>query len=251
MILDFIARTNNINYNTKLAKLLGVYTSIFLGLLIDLYSFKHEEFIKLSRDDIYNITAIEEEKQIEVESNLKAYNLVEISPLRNSSSKNYYKLNTELINKIITNEEKEVKDELDKTFDTIKAATKAPAKVSKRACIIDNLKKAIQTEDTLSKQYLEDWIDTTMQKTGYLSKTAVEYMEQELKTYSHGSIRLLRELYNTAARTGYKEPQYVINKYEQLQRDKHNNNSLSLNNTNQEQVSMNIEKLKSYEGEKF
>lgn len=251
MILDFIARTNNISYNSKLAKLLGVYSSIYLSLLIDLYSLKHEEFIKLSRDDIYNITAIEEEKQLEVEDNLKAYNLVEISPLKNSSSKNYYKLNTELINKIIMNEEKEVKDELDKTFDKMKIATKAPAKVSKRACIIDSLKKAIQTQDALSKGYLEDWVDAAMQKTGYLSKRAVEYMEQELKNYAHGSIRLLRDLYNTAARLGYKEPQYVINKYEQLQRDKHNTESLNLNNVSQEQVNMNIQKLKDYEGETF
>lgn len=250
MIIDFIARTNNITYNVKLAKLFGVYSSIFLNLLIDFSFSNQEEFIKLSRDDIYNITGIEEEKQLDLEDNLKGYHLIEISPLRNSSSKNYYKLNLELLSSILLNENKEIKDELAKTFDAVKAATKPPAKVSKRACIITNLKNAIQTTDELSKQYLEDWIDAVMQKTGYLSKTAVEYMEQELKNYAHNSIRLQRELYNTAARVAYKEPQWVITKYEQLQADK-KGTGLSLNNVNQTEVDENLEQLKNYQGEKF
>ena len=68
MIIDYIARTNNMSYNIKLAKLFGIYSSAFINLLLDLHFSKpkDEEYIKLSREDIYNLSGMDEEKQKEV-----------------------------------------------------------------------------------------------------------------------------------------------------------------------------------------
>ena len=126
MVLDFINNVTNINYNINFAKLFGVYSAVYLNVLINCYfSMKDEnDYIKLSRDDIYNLSAIEEDKQLEVEQNLIEYNLIEISKLRNSSSKNYYKLNLELLNKLFISDSKQIQKELDKSSKIFKQATK-------------------------------------------------------------------------------------------------------------------------------
>ena len=250
MILDFINNVTNINYNINFAKLFGVYSAVYLNVLINCYfSMKDEnDYIKLSRDDIYNLSAIEEDKQLEVEQNLVEYNLIEVSKLRNSSSKNYYKLNLELLNKLFISDSKEIQKELDKSSKIFKQATKPPAKVSKRAAIILNLKNNVKTDDSISKEALQDWVDAIYQKSGYLSKQAVEYMEDQLLLYSNKKITVFRELCKLAARVVYKDPKWVITKYEE---EKNTNSTLHLNNINQEDIDSNLEGLKNYKGETF
>lgn len=249
MIIDYIARTNNMSYNIKLAKLFGIYSSAFINLLLDLHFSKSrdEEYIKLSREDIYNLSGMDEEKQKEVEENLVCYRLIELSPLRNSSSKNYYKLNIDLLTQILSSNDEHLEEELQKTFTTFKKATEPPKTLSKRAAIIKNLKLAIKTKDEVARQALEDWIDAIMQKSGYLAKNAVEYMEEQLQLYSKNKITLFRELCKLVSRLAYKDPKWVIKNYE----ENNSSNPLQLNNLSQAEVDENIEKLKNYDGETF
>ena len=247
MIIDFITRTNNMSYNVKLAKLFGLYSSVYLNLLIDCHFQKDDEYIKLSRDDIYNLTGIAEEMQEEAEKNLISYNLIEVSKLRNSSSKNYYKLNTDLLTKILTSSSDEIEEELSKTVEAFKRATKPPKSVSKRACVIINLKKAIKTTDSVARAALEDWIDAIYKKLGYLAKAGVEYMEDELSKASNKKITVFRELCKTAARVVYKEPKWVLVKYEEA----NGKSSLILNNVSQDDIDDNLKQLKNYNGETF
>ena len=138
MLLDYIARNNNMSYSVNLAKALGVYSAIYTNLLIDMYVLnKKEEYIKLSRDEIYTLTGIEEDLQLKAEDNLMAYHVIEMTPVKNSSSKNYYKLNLALIEKLITKDSNEIGEELQDTNNPLfTALTKAPAKVSKRQKIV-------------------------------------------------------------------------------------------------------------------
>lgn len=248
MIIDYIARTNNMSYNIKLAKLFGIYSSAFINLLLDLHfsKSKEEEFIKLSRDDIYNLLGMDEEKQKEVEDVLSSYNLIEVFPLRNSSSKNYYKLNLDLLTRILDSNDERLEEELQKTASTFKRATQPPKTLSKRAAIINNLKATIKTKDQATKEALEDWVDAIMQKSGYLAKNAVEYMEEQLQLYSKNRITIFRELAKLASRLAYKDPKWVIKNYED-----NNSSSLKLNNISQNEVDENLEKLKNYNGETF
>lgn len=235
------------SYNVKLAKLFGLYSSVYLNLLIDCHFSKgDEEYIKLSREDIYNLTGIDEEMQEKTEENLRSYNLLEMSKLRNSSTKNYYKLNIDLLIKILTSDSKDIEDELNKTVEAFKKATKPPSKVSKRASIIMALKKSIKTDDIIAREALENWIDNIYQKTGYLSKDAVNFMEDELAKRANKKITIFRELCKTASRLVYKDPKWVLVNY-----DQNNNSNLVLNTVSQEEVDNNIEQLKNYKGETF
>lgn len=247
MILDFITKLNTITYNNKLAKLFGVYSAIYLGFLIDYQILNKEEYIKLSRLEIYNLTAIEEEKQLEIEQNLISYNLLEMAKVKNSNSKNWYKLNVELLLKIITSDScDQLQEELEFQATAFKKATKPPSSVSKRAAIIANLKLNIKTTDPECKAILEDWIDAVYQKVGYLSKQAIIFMEEQLLTYSNNNLVLFKELCKLAARLAYKDPKWVITKYEQ-----DTGTSLHLNNLSESEINDNIEQLKNYKGESF
>ncbi len=248
MILDFTARSNNISYNIKLAKMFGVCSAIYLTLLMDCYfSREEDEYIKLSREDIYNLTGIEDAKQEDIEHNLESYNLIQVSPLKNSSLKNYYKLNVELLEHIISLNNSNIVEELQKTFKTFKAATTPPKSVSKRACIKTNLKNAIKVEDKDCREALESWIENAMQKTGYLSKQQVESMEDDLTKYAAEHRIPILELFNAAAKYAYKDSKWVIEKYSEL----NGGNKFVLNGLNQTEVTNNLNKLKNYNGETF
>lgn len=247
MILDFITKLNNVTYNNKFAKLFGVYSAIYLNFLMDYYILNQEDYIKLSRLEIYNLTAIEEEKQLEVEQNLLNYNLIEIAKVKNSNNKNWYKLNIDLLEKIIqTDSCDQLQEELIVQADAFKKATKPPSSVSKRASIIANLKTNIKTSDPECKSILSDWVDAVYQKTGYLSKQAIIFMEEQLLSYSNNNLTLFKELCKLAARVAYKDPKWVITKYEQ-----ENNTTLHLNDSSQSEINANIEQLKNYKGESF
>ena len=86
-----------------------------------------------------------------------------------------------------------------------------------------------------------------MQKSGYLAKNAVEYMEEQLQLYSKNKITLFRELCKLVSRLAYKDPKWVIKNYE----ENNSSNPLQLNNLSQAEVDENIEKLKNYDGETF
>ena len=87
-----------------------------------------------------------------------------------------------------------------------------------------------------------------MQKTGYLSKLAVQYMEQKIFEYSKNSITKARNLCEIAARLAYKDPQWVIKKYEE---EKGINNNLVFTTVNQTEIDNNLNELKNYKGEVF
>lgn len=245
MVIDFIAKINNVNYNVKLAKIFGVYSAIFINLLID-YHFRAEDgYIKLARVDIYNLTGIEEDKQIEVEENLVSCNLIQVNKLKNSSSKNYYNLNMETLNKILISDDLTNDEGLKQT---LRNAPKAPKTTSKRSNIINSLKSCITVEDEKSREYLKDWVDAVMQKSGYLSKVGVECMCEDLIKYSDKKVTLLRDLCKLAAKLGYKDSKWVIKNYQDNQIV---SNNLSLTHDKQVDIDENISKLKNYAGDTF
>ena len=248
MILDFISSANNLNYNVGFAKLFGLYSAVYLNLLLNLYPSRENDLIKISRDEIYGLSGIDQDKQLEVEENLISYNLLEVNKVRNSSNKNYYKLNVELLTNIVCSPNKDIEQILNSVQIPKKPATKSPSKVSKRAIIIDSLKSNIITQDEKCRNLLTEWIDAVMQKTGYLSKLAVQYMEQKIFEYSKNSITKARNLCEIAARLAYKDPQWVIKKYEE---EKGINNNLVFTAVNQTEIDNNLNELKNYKGEVF
>lgn len=250
MILDFITRINTGNYNLRLAKLFGINSAIFLSLLLDYYYVlkDKEEYIKLSRQEIYDLTAMNEDIQKQVEENLSEYNLIKISPLRNNSNKNYYKIDIELLTKIIVENNNDVEKALSEALSMFIKAGEAPRKVSKRTAIINNLKQNITLKDPQCLEYLTTWIDEVMQKSNYLSKNAVVYMCEQLQKYSGEDLNKLRDLCKVASIVVYKDPKWVIKKYEDT---KQSQNNLVLNDLQEDEIKDNLEKLQNYEGETF
>lgn len=248
MLIDFLIPNNNIYYNIKLAKLIGVYSSIYLIYLLNLSSNNQDEYVKLSRLDIYNSTGIEENKQLEIEQNLIEYKLLEMNKVKNSGSKNYYKLNLELIIKFLTKDDKDIIDDLKIVKHLYNPLTKVPSQFSKRSAIIKALKDAIKTQDCKCRNLLQDWIDGVYQKSGYLSKRGLEHMEEELLKYSNNNNKVFEDLCELAARVVYKDPKWIIVKYE----EEHNiSSNIIQNQVDQQIINDNINKLKDYKGDVF
>ena len=97
----------NINgYNVDIAKILGICQSILLSCIDEERQFqiRHKlisdnDTVPLSRQEIYERTAMSDEDQKKAEESLVACGVLTIKPLRNVPNKNYYiiKITTQLL----------------------------------------------------------------------------------------------------------------------------------------------------------
>ena len=62
------------SYSVELAKKIGPLSSIYLSVLNLMCIYQHESTISATRNDIYNLSGIEESKQLEIEMYLTKLN---------------------------------------------------------------------------------------------------------------------------------------------------------------------------------
>ena len=88
------------SYNLDVAKVFGVYTAVFLSCLDNefeyqsrVHSISEDKSISLSRAEIYERTALDDEQQADVELSLSQSGVLIVKPLKNIPNKNYYSIN--------------------------------------------------------------------------------------------------------------------------------------------------------------
>lgn len=168
------------SYSVELAKKIGPLSSIYLSVLNLMCIYQHEFTISATRNDIYNLSGIEESKQLEIEMYLTKLNILSVKPFRGSNEKNHYTINYLIIKNIINQSVSTIE-----TLDSIKASVvDKKKKTSKKESKIDRLKKSISVDDTVVKQNLCDWIDSVIEKGGYLTTQSVKINIDELTKFS-------------------------------------------------------------------
>ena len=182
----------NYSYSLKVARVFGVNSAVFLNCIEEEYRYLKRcnkldsDTISLSRAEIYGRTAIDDDKQKEVELALTSCGVLSVKPLQNIPNKNYYIFNEPIFNKIITAEDptKVITNSSASKF--VKKHRVEPK--TKRQLHIESLKRAIKANDEVIKQYLVDWVDAVYTNPrGFLSVTAVQIAEQELFAYAKDS----------------------------------------------------------------
>lgn len=207
-------------YNIEVAKVFGVCTAVFLSCIDNEYQFQQrnksiseDNTISLSRAEIYARTGLEDDKQIDVELALQECGVLVVKPLKNIPNKNYYNLNSEQLNKILTAENPSdvLGDEKAKQF------TKQPRvePISKRKNRILQLKKKIIVADPVVQQYMCDWIDAVYTNPkGFLSPKGVEIAQEELLAYAKGNQEKQIAILKIAIKGGLRDITWAIEQYE-------------------------------------
>lgn len=252
MDLTLIAPINNMTYNIRLAKALDVHSAIYLSVLLNFQqkeSNKEDNRVKLSREEIYNMTAITDDEQEQIESRLRYVKLIKMWRIKNSSARHYYEIDMQCLMQVLDGKQEELSDNIKH----VKELYKENKKPTKSECIINNLKKHVTIEDEKAREYLFEWIKAAVAKYGHLTKFSVEDMCNDLIKYSKNSNTVLYNLCRIAAKYGYRSSVDIIRYYKK----EYNINDSDIhigcnpNNTIQADVDKNIKELREHGGEVF
>ena len=207
------------SYNLDIAKVFGVCTAVFLTCLNLEYDqqtrnkqLNANNTMALSRAEIYARTALDDEKQKEIELALQECGVLITKPLQNVPNKNYYILNEEQLIKIMQAEDPSKVIGEEKASQFIKAKRVEP--ISKRKTHIESLKKKINLQDPVLQQYFVDWIDAVYTNPkGFLSPSGVVIAQQELLAYSTEQEKQIA-IIKIAIKGGLRDMTWAIEQYE-------------------------------------
>lgn len=216
------------SYNIEVARIFGVCTSVMLSCLFKEYAYQQRNKLlnanntmAISRQEIYEKTGLDDDKQRDVELSLQECGVLVTKPLQNVPNKNYYILNEQQLTKIMTaNNPAEVLGEAKASQFTLKHRVEP---ISKRQSKIVDLKKKIKVNDPIIQQYLIDWIDAVYTNPkGFLSGKAVEIAQQELYAYceenkDNGTMNQAKAIavLTIAIKNGWRDLSWAIDKYEE------------------------------------
>lgn len=210
----------NGSYNIEVAKVFGINPAILLTCIDTEYYYQmrnnklsDNNTMVLSRAEIYERTALDDSQQIDAEISLQECGILLIKPVQNSSTKNYYILNDEQLDKIINSDNPAEILSFEKANQFIKGKRKEP--LSRRQTHINNLKKKIKVEDPIVQQYFVDWIDSIYSnQKGFLSTSGVVCAQQELMEYSKGNQNIQIKVLQEAINGSLREMEWAIKRYE-------------------------------------
>ena len=173
----------------------------------------NDSSMSLTRAEIYERTALDDEKQREIEIALQECGVLIVKPLKNIPNKNYYIINEEQLFKIMqsNNPTEIIGEEKSKQF--IQKPRVEP--INKRQSHIIQLKKRIKVDDPIIQTYLIDWIDAVYSNPkGFLSPTGIDIAQQELKAYSGDNQEKAINILKIAIKGGLRDLTWAIEQYE-------------------------------------
>ncbi len=207
----------NVNsYNIDVAKVIGPLLSIYVS-FVDKLSTKNEKVL-LSKNQIYNYTGIDFNKQDEVEKQLVYCGIMDIKEARGNSNKRSYLINYDRLNTILNNPEKinEVY-----TLSTAKKSKEKVPKETKKEQTLKKLKNSVKIEDDVLKQHVFDWIDSVIEKSGYLTTQSVKVNLEELSKFT-SSQSVAIEVLNIATKNCWRDLSWAMSKVDTGLDDKNN-----------------------------
>ena len=208
------------SYNLDVAKVFSVCTAVFLSCVDSEYKLQErnksisvDNSISLSRAEIYARTGLDDDEQIEIESALQECKILVVEPLKNIPNKNYYYLNTDLLDKVSTAKNPVEVLGNEKAQQFVRQPRVEP--ISKRQNRIIQLKNKVSISNPTIKQCMYDWIDAIYSNPkGFLSPTGVSIAQQTLLAYASDNQEKQTAVLKIAADKEYRDITWAITEYE-------------------------------------
>lgn len=208
MLIDLLSMSNYVHFNVKLAHILGLNSSIYLGQIMDINekAIRKEKidknFFTIDREYITKRTTISEKEQKEIENNLIKIGVLE----RSTENADTILLNITVLTSILMSPDEElVRD--------ISSLSKPKQKRSKADAVKDALKQNIVTTNLELRSAYFAWIDAVYDKDGYMTKTAVVAAQARVDEFSNRNLDIALKVLEIAAINGYRDITWAINAY--------------------------------------
>ena len=212
MLIDLLSNSNTVSYNMKVAQLLGLHNAIYLAEILSINEkairknkIDKQVYFIVDRDYISLRTTFTKQKQLEIDKKLEELEIIK------KIAENEMTINVNILTGMFACENDNIKANLNLI------ATKSRKK-TKSESIREQLYSHIKTSvPELRFAYME-WIQAAQSRYGWLSAKAVEVAQEEIDEFTKladgtHDLDLALKLLEIAAITGYKEMQWVINKY--------------------------------------
>ena len=228
MPVDLLDFDSYLNFNIKVAQVLGLHPAIYIQLLFSIlkkaerkHTIIDKEYIKVDREYVEFMTTFSEEEQLKIEAVLVKLGILSRKS-KNDEDLNVFKIDMNLYTKIISSTDNDYLTKLKSKVqvkDTRKS--KEVSRDNKKNRIIDSLKTSIVCSNKELYSALRKWVDSVMEKPSgenWLTKEQIKTFQDKLNNYTKGDLDMALELVSIATEHGYKYFDYCKNMYENKNR---------------------------------
>lgn len=210
MLVDLLSMDNYVNFNIKLAEILGLHPAIYISELLNINekAVRKEKVanncFKVVRSYITKRTTLSVQEQKEIDSLLVSIGVLKV----NSESSDLLTLDLTMLTSLVSAEPTDV-EKLKKLVNTNK-----PKRRTKAQVIVDQLKTLVVAENEELRQAYFDWIDAVHAKQGWMSAKSVTVGQKTIDAYCNHNLDMALHLLEIASIGGYRDIQWAINTYE-------------------------------------
>lgn len=208
MLIELLSSSNYVNFNIKLAQILGLKPAIYLSQIMDINEKAirknkvDNNYFTIDRKYIESRTTLTKDEQSSIEKDLLNIGILE----KDSDKKNTISLNITMLTSIMmTPDEDLLKD--------ISSLSKSKKKKTKSEIIEEHLKDSILTTNTELRDAYYEWIESVLTKKGAMTKAAVIHAQPTLDTFCNRNLDVALKVLEIASIHGYEDINWAINSY--------------------------------------
>ncbi len=212
MLIDLLSMDNYVQYNIKIAEILGLHPAIYISELLNINE-KAVRKAKISdncfivdRNYIQKRTTLSKDEQKEIDTMLLNLGILK----KSVDNEDGLTLDLTILTSLVSAEPLSVK-----SLEKVIAASAPKRKRTKAEAIIDNLKTNIQATNQELRDAYCDWIDAVYAKQGWMSVKSVTVGQKTVDNYCDHNLDLALHILEIASLHGYRDIQWAINKYEE------------------------------------
>jgi hypothetical protein len=207
MLIELLSSSNYVNFNIKLAQILGLKPAIYLSQIMDINEKAirknkvNNNYFTIDRKYIESRTTLTKDEQSSIEKDLLNIGILE----RDTDKKNTISLNITMLTSIMmTPDEDLLKD--------ISSLSKAKKK-TKSEVIEEHLKNNILTTNAELRDAYYEWIESVLAKKGAMTKAAVIHAQPTLDNFCNRNLDVALKVLEIASIHGYEDINWAINSY--------------------------------------
>lgn len=214
MLEDLLNSNNYLMINLTSVQVLGLRNTIYIAELLNIHKkavlkdkLVEDDYINVDREFIAKRTTLSIDDQIKCDLNLSKVGIIK----KHKDDPDLIKLDTYLYAQIVTNENEAT---LKQISNKVKVDNPKGARETKKQGMIKNFQNHIQCSNYELLTALRDWVESTINKSGYTSNKVIDLFQETLNNYTQGDLDMALAIVNIATIQGYKDCQWAINVYE-------------------------------------
>lgn len=208
MLIELLSSSNYVNFNIKVAHILGLKAAIYLSQIMDINEKAirknkvDNNFFTIDRNYVESRTTLTKDEQVAIEKDLLNIGILE----KTAEKKNSISLNITALTSIIMTPDEDLIQE-------ISAMSKSKKKKTKSEVIEENLKDNVLTTNVELRDAYYEWIESVIAKKGMMTKAAVIHAQPTLDTFCNRNLDVALKVLEIASIHGYEDINWAINTY--------------------------------------